>query len=204
MSGLNNFVNPPIPTPVVCEKIPDEGHNRRGAFAAMKDLSEKFANRGLYTEQVWAFLKSENGVETRSQLTEKQWAIIAGRLQAMRLDEGLLDAFIDGIPDKHFRFYVLATDPTVPVGRPRVGLQEMHKPEVWGDFQQLANDLQTELKVWQGKTTVFYTPRPVAPEPESEPEPTPAPVGAVSNRSESPNARGEILSPWGEVVEVIS
>ena len=283
MNQLNNFVNPNPQAPVVCEEeIADEGHNRRGAFAAMKDLSEPFATAGLHTEQVWAYLKSEHGVETRSQLTDLQWASIACRLQAMRRNGILLETFIDGIPDKHFRFYVLATDPTVPVGRPRVDLSKYHLPEVWGDFQSLANDLQTELEVRQGKSTMYYSPtenrasaregfradgngsahrqrnerrgsEPVATSgdprvtvsstdegmdetlapsqnprfsdvPVLEPEPA-APVGeverevsrqpvgcrelpstlnSVSNLSEIPNSRGEILNAWGDVVEVIS
>ena len=161
MSALNVFVNPEIPTPVLCEGIPDEGHNRRGAFAVMRDLSEQFATAGIHTEQVWAYLKAEARVETRSQFTRIQWASIACRLQAMRRNPLLFEVFVDGIPDKHFRFYVLATDPTVAVGRPRVSLSELHKPEAWGDFQQLADEIGAELKVTQGQKTTFYAPKPI-------------------------------------------
>lgn len=209
MSELNVFFNPETPVPVVHEEIADEGHNRRGAFAAMRDLSDRFADAGLHTEQVWDYLKADAGVETRSQLTAVQWASIACRLQALRRNPMLFEVFVDGIPDQHFRFYVLSTDPTVAVGRPRVPLSDYHKPEVWGDFQQLADTLQTELKVTQGKKTVFYASRPKLEEtpvetatPELEKSPVKSQESPVST-TEAPNSRGEILNVFGDVVEVV-
>ena len=88
------------------------------------------------------------------------------------------------------------------IGRPR-DFERHHLKCEWGDFQQIANDNQCELKVVQGKRITFYKPaKPLEPA-VMTPEPVQVSKAAVkpvvSGRT---NARGEVLSAWGTVLEV--
>ena len=198
---LNNFQ--PGPQPVVSPPEPppddDTGHPRKSAFAAMSDLREKFSIAGIETDQVWAFIKKENAVESRALLTGKQLAIIACQLQSARRDTHMFKIFVDGIPDSYFRIHVFTDDPSVCIGRPR-DIGKHHIASEWGDFQAIATDNQCNLTVTQGQKTVFYSPssqqtRPTAP----GNQPAQKPVIALNT-----NSRGEVLNVFGDVMEVQS
>ena len=195
---LNNFqaVTPPaIPSQPPPES--DTGHPRRSAYAAMRDLREQFSAAGICTDQVWESIKSEYKVESRSHLTGMQWARIAAELQSSRREASLLKIFVDGIPDCYFRIHVFTDDPSVAIGRPR-DLRKHHIASEWGDFQEIANANQCNLTVTQGQRTTYYDAKPVRPI-APKPQPAPKPVVALNT-----NARGEVLSAWGEVMEVQS
>ena len=186
-----------FPTPQPTE--PDDTNSRKSAFATMRELEQQFSDAGISTEQVWAYLKSENAVQTRSKLTSLQWAKVAAQLQSARRDPAMFKIFVDGIPDTHFRIHVYASEPSVCIGRPR-DIEKHHIADEWGDFQQIATDNQCEIKVTQGKRTTYYKPLEAAvmtPEPVQVSKAAVKPV--VSGRT---NARGEVLSAWGTVLEV--
>ena len=106
----------------------------------------------------------------------------------------MFKVLIDSIPDDCFRIHVFTDDPNVCIGRPR-DLRKHHIAAEWGDFQAIANENQCTLTVSQGKRTTHYEPKPALPTaPETRPE-----KPAVTLNT---NARGEILSAWGEVLEV--
>lgn len=211
---LNNFQSVPQPrieSPPIPEDSQVSAHPRKSAFAAMKDLQERFHIAGIDTEQVWGFLKSEYSVDSRSQFTPPQWAMIAAQLQSARRDDEMFNVFVDGIPNQYFRIHVYADDSSVPIGRPR-DIRKHHLASEWGDFQQLANDNQCGITVTQGKHTTYYEPNPeqtertdknseilnpTISEPEKPVSPEPTPVISLDT-----NAHGEVLSPWGTVVEV--
>ena len=194
---LNNFQ--PVPQPVVApaETTPtdDTGHPRRSAYAAMSDLREQFSAAGICTDQVWEFIKAQYCVDSRSKLTGKQWATIACQLQSARREPQMFKVYVDGIPCEYFRIHVFSDDPSVAIGRPR-DLRKHHISSEWGDFQETANANQCNLTVTQGKKTVFYEPKIRFPAPVSQPV-SQKPVVDMNT-----NARGEVLSAWGEVMEV--
>ena len=195
---LNNFqaVTPPaIPTPSQPPPESDTGHPRKSAFAAMSDLREQFSIAGIETDQVWAFIKKENAVESRALLTGKQLAIIACQLQSARRDTHMFKIFVDGIPDSYFRIHVFTDDPSVCIGRPRK-INHHHIVSEWGDFQAIATENQCNLTVKQGKRTTYFEPKQTLP---TVPETQPAQKPATALET---NARGEVLSAWGEVMEV--
>ena len=136
---------------------PDATNSRKSAFATMRELEQQFSDAGISTEQVWAYLKSENAVQKRSKLAPIQWAKIAAQLQSARRDPAMFKIFVDGIPDTHFRIHVYASEPSVCIGRPR-DIERHHIADEWGDFQQIATDNQCEIKVTQGKRTTYYKP----------------------------------------------
>ena len=195
---LSNFQ--PVPQPVVSppENAPavsdDSGHPRRSAYAAMSDLQEQFSAAGIETDQVWEFIKSQHCVDSRAKFTGMQWATIAAQLQSARREPQLFKVYVDGIPDQHFRIHVFTDDPSVGIGRPR-DTRKHHISAEWGDFQTIANENQCSLTVTQGKRTTYYEPKP-APEPTRTAQ-KPQPVVTLNT-----NTRGEVLSAWGEVMEV--
>ena len=194
MRQRNTFqpVSPPQPIQPPTPQE-DTGHPRRSAYAAMSDLSDQFSIAGLETDQVWEFIKAAYNVDSRSKLAHKQWAIIAAQLQAAKLDIHMLKIFVDGIPDDCFRIHVFTDDPNVCIGRPR-DLRKHHIAAEWGDFQVIANEHQCTLTVSQGKRTTHYEPKQTRPTPPAR---TRSPIIALNT-----NARGEVLSAWGDVVEV--
>ena len=196
---LNNFqsVSPPETTiPSQPPPLSDtETHPRRSAFAAMGDLQERFSIAGIETDQVWEFIKAEYSVKSRAFLTPKQLATIAAQLNSAGRDAHMFKVFVGGIPDSYFRIHVYASDPSVCIGRPRK-INLHHIESEWGDFQEIANANQCNLTVTQGKRTTYYEPKPVRP---TAPE-TPTAQKPVINLNT--NARGEVLSAWGEVMEM--
>lgn len=179
---------------------PDSGHNRRGAYAAMKDLAQQFSDAGIGTEQVWEHIKAEHGVDSRAKLTAPQWALIAARLQSARRDPEMFTIFVDMIPDCYFRIHAYSSDPRVPIGRPR-DIEKHHIASEWGDFQELANANGCEITVTQGKRTTYYSPsESITPFPlEMEPEPV---LELKPDVSLETNVRGEVLNVFGDVVEI--
>ena len=194
---LNNFKTVPQLAPPSSndEAIPDDGVQLRSAYAAMSDLEQGFSDAGICTDQVWEFIKSEHGVESRSKLTDMGWARIAGELQAARREDILFKILVDRIPDSYFRIHAFSDDPSVPIGRPR-DIRKHHIAEEWGDFQQIANENQCVITTRQGKQTKYY-------EPNRQTAPVAKPVQGFPRVTDiGTNARGEVLSPWGTVVEV--
>ena len=195
---LNNFKPVPQLTPPSSngEAIPDGGVNRRSAYAAMSDLQERFHLAGICTDQVWEYFKAEHRVDSRSKLTGMQWARISCNLQSARREASLFKILVDSIPDKHFRIHVYSDDPTVCIGRPR-DIRKYHIFSEWGDPQQIANENRCTIIVKQGQQTTYY-----------EPAPQPTPVRKSVSLPSKPtasvgaNVRGEVLSPWGTVLEV--
>ena len=199
MQHLNNFqpITHPVSPPETIESptpSDDSAHPRRSAYAAMSELREQFSIVGIETDQVWEFIKSEYSVDSRSLFTGKQWATIAAQLQSARRDRSMLKVLVDGIPDEFFRIHVFADDPSVAIGRPR-DLRKHHIASEWGDFQLIADTHQCGITVKQGKRTTYFEPkRQSAP---ARPVVSQKPVIALET-----NARGEVLSAWGEVMEV--
>lgn len=206
------------PSPI---EPPDAAHNRRGAYAAMKDLVERFSEAGISTEQVWAFIKTEHAVESISQFSACQWALVSAQLQSIRRDAAAFKIFLETIPNAYFRIHAYASDPSVAIGRPR-NIKKHHIAEEWGDFQEIANTNLCEIKVVQGKQTTYYSPSdPISPcggdvdgqangpPPNITPPPIsleletqPAVLEFKPDVALDTNARGEVLSPWGDVVDI--
>ena len=207
---LNNFQPVPQPTVHTPQITHDDAtHQRKSAYAAMSDLSERFNAAGIDTEQVWECIKDEHGVDSRAKFTGMQWARVAAELQGARRDDVLFNILLDRIPDQYFRIHVYADDPNVPIGRPR-NLRKHHIADEWGDFQQIANDNQCSLTVTQGKRTTYYEPTPEQTErtdkkvvtqdndfSESPVSPETKPVVSLDT-----NAHGQALNVFGDVVEV--
>lgn len=195
---LNNFqaVTPPaIPSQPPPES--DTGHPRRSAYAAMRDLQEQFSIAGIETDQVWEFIKAQYCVESRALFTGKQWAMIACQLQSARREPPMFKVFVADIPCEYFRIHVFSDDPSVAIGRPRK-INRHHIESEWGDFQAIATENQCNLTVTQGKRTTFFEPKQTLPTaPENQPAPKREPASACDT-----NARGEVLSAWGDVMEV--
>ena len=103
--------------------------------------------------------------------------------------------FVADIPDHYFRIHVYTDDPSVAIGRPR-DMRKHHRAAEWGDFQQIADTLQCGITVKQGKRTTYFEPKR---------QPAPGTRLVVSQRfpviALETNARGEVLSAWGEVME---
>ena len=78
---LNNFQ--PVPQPTVHSPQithDDATHQRKSAYAAMRDLQERFNEAGIDTEQVWEMIKAEHGVDSRAKFTGMQWARSGSRV----------------------------------------------------------------------------------------------------------------------------
>lgn len=184
-------------------------HHRGSAYAAMKDLSEDLNTAGIEADQVWEYLKADHCVNSRAKFTLKQWIRVAARLQAAKWDPESFKLFVDGIPDQYFRIHVYAADPNVCIGRPR-DTRKHHIPSEWGDFQQIANEAGCLITVEQGKSTCYYEPcAPELPETytaESDGAPhsdcVEQPPNVIPTVSLETNVYGQILSPWGEILEV--
>ena len=198
MQHLSNFqpVSPPetIQPPT---QPADSTHPRKSAYAAMGDLQERFSIAGICTDQVWENIKSEYSVNSRSLLTGLQWATIAAQLQAAKLDTHMFKIFVDGIPDPYFRIHVFTDNPSVCIGRPR-DTRKHHIASEWGDFQAIANENQCGLTVEQGKSTTYYEPKQAR---SGVPVRTTARIQKPAITLET-NVRGEVLSAWGDVMEV--
>ena len=189
---LNNFQPVPQAQPETTPSPSDaSSHPRKSAYAAMSDLREQFSIAGICTEQVWEFIKAQHSVDSRSLFTGKQWATIAAQLQSARRDDSLFKVFVADIPDHYFRILVYTDDPSVAIGRPR-DMRKHHRAAEWGDFQQIADTLQCGITVKQGKRTTYFEPKR-----QSAPETRPLKPVIVLDT----NARGEVLSPWGAVME---
>ena len=194
---LNNFQ--PVPQPAVQAPTPSStgetsAHHRKSAYAAMRDLQERFHLAGIDTDQVWEYFKAEHRVDSRSKLTGMQWARISCNLQSARREASLFKILVDSIPDTYFRIHVFASDPNVCIPRPR-DLKKHHIPGEWFDFQAFADDNQCTITVSQGTRTTYYKP---AIKPAKVEVTTPQkPLFAMDT-----NAHGEVLNVFGDVVGV--
>ena len=204
---LNNFQPVPQPTRHTPQITHDDAaHQRKSAYAAMSDLSERFNAAGIDTEQVWECIKAEHGVTSRAKFTGFQWARVAAELQGAKRDDVLFKILLDRIPDNYSRIHVYADDPNVPIGRPR-DTRKHHIADEWGDFQQIANDNQCLITVTQGKRTTYYEPNPEQTERTDKkdfgnPNPEVASPETKPVVSLDTNAHGQVLNVFGDVVEV--
>ena len=194
----------PAATPTLPDADPAE-HHRKHTFACFKDLREDFNRAGICEERVWDFLKSENGVDSRAKLSPIQWVKIAARLQACREDAEMLKIFLSEIPCEFYRIHVYADNPTCAIGRPR-NIERHHISEEWGDFQKISNYLRCGLRVEQGKKTSYFSPhRSVTPaKPTEDRQETTEARIATPVVSLETNAHGQVLSMFGDVLEVRS
>ena len=207
---LNNFQPVPQPTvhtpPITHD---DAEHQRKSAFAAMREMRERFNEAGIDTEQVWECIKDEYKVDSRAKFTGFQWARVAAELQGAKRDDVLFKILLDRIPDQYFRIHMYSDNPHAPIGRPR-DTRKHHIADEWGDFQQIANDNQCLITVTQGKRTTYYEPNPEQTERTDKKHEIPNPVISESPVSPEPkpvvsldtNAYGQVLNVFGDVVEV--
>ena len=72
-------------------------NQKKTAFAIIDTLKPQLAIAGLSEESVWEWVKSEYGVQSRSELSEIQWAIVSARLSAAQRDHQLFSVLCDAV-----------------------------------------------------------------------------------------------------------
>lgn len=75
----------------------ESDRDRRMCFAIMKELDMPLRKAGVSERQVWEALKREHGVASRSDFTEKQWALVAATLKGAQDDAVLFKVLIDKV-----------------------------------------------------------------------------------------------------------
>ena len=75
----------------------ESDRDRRMSFAIMKELDMPLRKAGVSERQVWEALKREHKVASRSDFTEKQWALVAATLKGAQDDAVLFKALIDKV-----------------------------------------------------------------------------------------------------------
>ena len=70
--------------------LPKDDNHRKSAYATMRELKPMLEQQGVTTDAVWERIKDFYGVESRSEFTTDQWAVIAARLRAALDDARLL------------------------------------------------------------------------------------------------------------------
>ena len=71
------------------ERRASDSH-RKSAFATMRRLTPKLKRLGTTPDAVWDTFKAEYDVDSRSEFTTPQWAVIAARLRAADKNPKLL------------------------------------------------------------------------------------------------------------------
>ena len=74
-----------------------KAYHRRAAFARMKALDEHLKDARTPHGHAWNYIKAQYGVQSRSELTAEQWAIISARLDACKKDYQLCQQFIEQV-----------------------------------------------------------------------------------------------------------
>ena len=72
-------------------------YHERVAHATMNSLVPYFKDTRCAIGHAWAYIKAENGVESRSELSAEQWARIAARLNACKNHRTLRRDFIQKV-----------------------------------------------------------------------------------------------------------
>lgn len=72
-------------------------HAQKQAFALVRTLESRLQTAGLSAEAVWNWVKKQHNVESRSDLTEKQWVVLSARLFAAQRNPQLFDQLCKSI-----------------------------------------------------------------------------------------------------------
>jgi len=72
-------------------------HAQTQAFALVRTLESRLQKAGLSAEAVWNWVKKQHNVESRSDLTEKQWVVLSARLFAAHRHPQLFDQLCKNI-----------------------------------------------------------------------------------------------------------
>lgn len=72
-------------------------HAQKQAFALVRTLEPRLQKAGLSAEAVWDWVKKQHNVESRSELTEKQWVVLSARLLAAHHQSQLFEPFCNAI-----------------------------------------------------------------------------------------------------------
>ena len=105
------------------------------SFAIVNALRYDFHNAGLTEDDVWAFVKNEHNVESRTELTEEQWAVLAARLHTAQHDSKMFDVLCENIRESM---------PATDVDRPKDVI-----------IEQRENVKYVDVKVWH--STQMYS-----------------------------------------------
>ena len=100
----NKFVSLPRPKArQVSPAASSDGkrHAQRACFAIIKALQPAFTGEGLSTDDVWAYMLHTDGVDSRTELTERQYVLWQARLSAAQRDKGLLSILCDEVKVYH-------------------------------------------------------------------------------------------------------
>lgn len=101
-------------TPAVKE---DTEYNRRFAFACLNDwkLINRFRQAGLATNDYWEMVKSELGIESRSEIAPEVYAILAAELDNARNDAAAFQRLANRIHEYLKTAERAPTEDSVPV-----------------------------------------------------------------------------------------
>ena len=72
-------------------------HAQKACFAIIKNLKPALEAEGLTEDAVWAYVKETHNVESRSDLTERQYVVLQARLSAAARDSHLFLSFCSEI-----------------------------------------------------------------------------------------------------------
>ena len=67
------------------------------SFAIINSLSARFVNASLSTDAVWEWVKAEYEVDSRTELDERQWAVVSARLSAAQRDKQLFSVLCKAV-----------------------------------------------------------------------------------------------------------
>lgn len=70
---------------------------QRTAYAIMNALKPRLTDEKLTKDNLWAWIKKEYSVTSRTELTEQQWVIIVARLSAAKRDMNLFAVLCDAV-----------------------------------------------------------------------------------------------------------
>ena len=73
---------------------------QKAAFAIANQLTDALEKQGVLKDHLWGYVKQKFEVETRNDMTEKQWTELAAHLEAAETTLKLFDALVRQIKDK--------------------------------------------------------------------------------------------------------
>ena len=83
----------------MAQKTRERTQPERQAFAIVNALRYDFHEEGLSEDDVWVFFQNENSVESRTELTDEQWAIIAARLHTAQHNDAMFSVLCEDISE---------------------------------------------------------------------------------------------------------
>jgi len=69
--------------------------HRKASFACMSRLKPKLKHHGVSDKDIWEHIKEIYKVESRTELTAKEWAVISARLNAAYRDPRMLADLVE-------------------------------------------------------------------------------------------------------------